>query len=161
MMTKETWSTLLRKELKEKKENTMTLKGKVLVMIGDKVPLTLTILEDPPYGGACGCHPLDPLPPDPMDLLGNLVDALHDAGLQANPGHRHKFQQALRRCAQGGILPDPNFNPRPRLRQWWHTPSEDSSSHFQRTPRRKAWCSHLCCRRLDGSHVLQRRSVHW
>ena len=32
--------------------------------------------------------PWDPLPPDPMDLLGNLVDALWDAGLQANPGHR-------------------------------------------------------------------------
>ena len=46
-----------------------------------------------------------------MDLLGNLVDALHDAGLQANPGHRHRFQQALCRCAQGGILPDPNHNP--------------------------------------------------
>ena len=28
------------------------------------------------------------LPPNPMDLLGNLVDALQDAGLQANPGHR-------------------------------------------------------------------------
>ena len=46
-----------------------------------------------------------------MDLLGNLVDALCDASLQANPGHRHRFQQALRRHAQGGILPDPNFNP--------------------------------------------------
>ena len=46
-----------------------------------------------------------------MDLLGNLVDALHDAGLQANPGCRHRFQQALQRHAQGGILPDPNLNP--------------------------------------------------
>ena len=46
-----------------------------------------------------------------MDLLGNLVDALHDAGLQANPGHRCWFQQVLQRCAQGGILPDPNLNP--------------------------------------------------
>ena len=46
-----------------------------------------------------------------MDLLGNLVDALHDASLQANPGHRCRFQQALRRHAQGGILPDPNLNP--------------------------------------------------
>ena len=46
-----------------------------------------------------------------MDLLGNLVDALHDASLQANPGHRCRFQQALRRHTQGGILPDPNFNP--------------------------------------------------
>ena len=55
--------------------------------------------QDPPHGGARGCHPLDPLPPDPMDLLGNLVDALHDAGLQANPGHRCRFQQALRRHA--------------------------------------------------------------
>ena len=26
--------------------------------------------QDPPHGGACGCHPLDPLPPDPVDLLG-------------------------------------------------------------------------------------------
>ena len=46
-----------------------------------------------------------------MDLLGNLVDALHDASLQANPGHRCRFQQALQRHAQGGILPDPNLNP--------------------------------------------------
>ena len=67
--------------------------------------------QDPPYGGAHGCHPLDPLPPDPMDLLGNLVDALCDASLQANPGHRCRFQQALCRCTQGGILPDPNLNP--------------------------------------------------
>ena len=44
--------------------------------------------QDPPYGGACGCHHLDPLPPNPMDLLGNLVDVLHEASLQANPGHR-------------------------------------------------------------------------
>ena len=67
--------------------------------------------QDPPYGGACGHHPLDPLPPDPMDLLGNLVDVLHNAGLQANPGHRCRFQQVLCRCAPGGILPDPNLNP--------------------------------------------------
>ena len=67
--------------------------------------------QGPPHGGAHGCHPLDLLPPDPMDLLGNLVDALCDASLQANPGCRHRFQQALRRLAQGGILPDPNFNP--------------------------------------------------
>ena len=67
--------------------------------------------QDPPHRGACECHPLDPLPPDPMDLLGNLVDALHDASLQANPGHRCRFQQALCRHAQGGILPDPNLNP--------------------------------------------------
>ena len=46
-----------------------------------------------------------------MDLLGNLVDALCDASLQTNPGCRHRFQQALRRCTQGCILPDPNFNP--------------------------------------------------
>ena len=46
-----------------------------------------------------------------MDLLGNLVDALCDTSLQANPGCRCRFQQALRRCAQGGILPDPNLNP--------------------------------------------------
>ena len=46
-----------------------------------------------------------------MDLLGNLVDVLHDASLQANPGCRQRFQQALFRHAQGGILPDPNFNP--------------------------------------------------
>ena len=67
--------------------------------------------RDPPYGGAHGCHPLHPLPPNPMDLLGNLVDALCDASLQANPGHRHRFQQALHRHTQGGILPDPNLNP--------------------------------------------------
>ena len=39
---------LVRKELKEKKENTMMLKGEVLVMIGDKVPLTLIILKTHP-----------------------------------------------------------------------------------------------------------------
>ena len=44
---------------------------------------------------------------DPMDLLGNLVDALRDAGLQANPGHRQRYQQALHRCAHGGIMPKP------------------------------------------------------
>ena len=37
-----------KKELKEKKENTMTLKDEALVMIGDKVPLILTILETHP-----------------------------------------------------------------------------------------------------------------
>ena len=46
-----------------------------------------------------------------MDLLGNLVDVLHDTGLQANPGHRCRFQQALHRHTQGGIPPDPNLNP--------------------------------------------------
>ena len=54
---------------------------------------------------------MDPLPPDPMDLLGNLVDALCDASLQANPGHRHRFHQVQQRHAQGGVLPDPNLNP--------------------------------------------------
>ena len=67
--------------------------------------------QDPPYGGAHGPHPLDPLPPNPMDLLGNLVDVLHDASLQANPGCRCRFQQALIRHAPGGILPDPVLNP--------------------------------------------------
>ena len=89
------------------------LKGEVQVMIGDEVPLILMTLKTHPMEGAHGHHPLDPLLPNPMDLLGNLVDVLHDAGLQANPGHRHRFQQALRRCTQGGILPDPNFNPNP------------------------------------------------
>ena len=46
-----------------------------------------------------------------MDLLGNLVDALHDAGLQANPGHRQRYQQALCRHAHGGIAPDPDLDP--------------------------------------------------
>ena len=46
-----------------------------------------------------------------MDLLGNLVDALCNASLQANPGHRHRFQQVQQRRAQGGVLPDPNLNP--------------------------------------------------
>ena len=39
---------LVRKELKEKKENTRMLKDEALVMIGDKVPLILTILETHP-----------------------------------------------------------------------------------------------------------------
>ena len=67
--------------------------------------------QDPIYGGAHGHNPLDPLPPNHLDLLGNLVDMLHDAGLQANPGCRQRFQQALHRHTQGGILPDPNLNP--------------------------------------------------
>ena len=67
--------------------------------------------RDPPYGGAREHHPLDPLPPNPMDLLGNLVDVLCDASLQANPGCRCRFQQALRRHTPGGILPDPDLNP--------------------------------------------------
>ena len=67
--------------------------------------------QDPPYEGAHGCHPLDSLPPDPMDLLGNLVDVLWDAGLQANPGCRWRYQQALHRCAHGDIMPDPDLNP--------------------------------------------------
>ena len=46
-----------------------------------------------------------------MDLLGNLVDALQDAGLQANPGHRQRYQQALCRHAHGGIMPDPDLDP--------------------------------------------------
>ena len=61
--------------------------------------------------GHVDTFPWIPFPPDPMDLLGNLVDVLHDAGLQANPGCRCRFQQALRRHTQGGMLPDPNFNP--------------------------------------------------
>ena len=39
---------LVRKELKEKKEDTMMPKGEALVMIGNKVPLLLTILETHP-----------------------------------------------------------------------------------------------------------------
>ena len=57
-------------------------------------------------GGYRPHHGLDPLPPDPMDLLGNLVDALHDASLQVNPAHRCRFQQAARRHMQGGALPN-------------------------------------------------------
>ena len=63
-------------------------KDEVQVMKGDEVPPNPHEPRDPPYGGACGCHPLNPLPPNPMDLLGNLVDVLQDAGLQANPGCR-------------------------------------------------------------------------
>ena len=45
--------------------------------------------EGNPDVGYDGYHPhhgLDPLPPNPMDLLGNLVEALCNTGLQANPG---------------------------------------------------------------------------
>ena len=47
-MTKEMQSMLEMKELKEKKENTKMPKGKVPVMIGDKVPLLLAILKTHP-----------------------------------------------------------------------------------------------------------------
>ena len=46
-----------------------------------------------------------------MDLLGNLVDVLRDARLQANPGCRRRYQQALCRHAHGGIVPDPDLDP--------------------------------------------------
>ena len=46
-----------------------------------------------------------------MDLLGNLVDELRDASLQANPGCRGRYQQALCRHAHGGIMPGPDLNP--------------------------------------------------
>ena len=93
-----------------------------------------------------------------MDLLGNLVDALRDASLQANPGHRQRYQQALHRHAHGGIMPDPDLNP----------DSDDDDTPrvkipppiFKGLPRRKARHSHICHRRLDGSYVLQRRSVY-
>ena len=92
-------------------KNTRMLKDKVQVMKGDEVPPIPTNFKTSPYGGAHRHHPLDPLPPDPMDLLGNLVDALQDASLQANPGHRQRYQQALCRRAHGGILPDPDLDP--------------------------------------------------
>ena len=59
----------------------MIPKDEALVMIrGQGVPDPQDP-HDPHHGGAHQCHPLDPLPPDSMDLLGNLVDAFHDAGL--------------------------------------------------------------------------------
>ena len=85
---------------------------KVQVIIGDEVPLILMILKTHLYGGAHGCHPLDPLPPNPMDLLGNQVDVLHDASLQAKPGLQVKVSsKPCIRHAQGGIMPDPDLNP--------------------------------------------------
>ena len=72
------------------KENTRMLKDEVQVMKGDEVSPNPREPQDPPYGGACRHHPLDPLPPDPMDLLGNLVDALHNAGLPSQPWSQAK-----------------------------------------------------------------------
>ena len=46
-----------------------------------------------------------------MDLLGNLVDVLRDAGLQANPGYRWRYQQALCRHVHGGVMTPPDLNP--------------------------------------------------
>ena len=92
-----------------------------------------------------------------MNLLGNLVDVLQDAGLQANPGHRWWYQQALHRHAHGGIMPDPDLNP----------DSDDDDTPrvkipppiFKGLPGERP-DAHICCRRLDGSHAFLRRSVY-
>ena len=47
------------------------------------------------FGGADVCrepHGLDPPEPDPMLILGGLVDALRVAGLRANPRHVREFR---------------------------------------------------------------------
>ena len=47
------------------------------------------------FGGADICrepHGLDPPEPDPMLVLGGLVDALRMAGLRANPRHVREFR---------------------------------------------------------------------
>ena len=41
------------------------LKDEVQAMKGDEVPLIPMKPQDPPYGGAHRCHPLDPLPTRP------------------------------------------------------------------------------------------------
>ena len=45
-------------------------------MKGDEVPLIPTNLETLLMEEHVDTNPLDPLPPDPMNLLGNLADAL-------------------------------------------------------------------------------------
>ena len=45
----------------KEKENTRMLKDEVQAMKGDEVPPIPHKPRDPPYGGACGCHPLGSL----------------------------------------------------------------------------------------------------
>ena len=68
-------------------------------MIGDEAPLILMILETHPMEGHVDTIPWIPYHPTLWTSYGNLVDVLCDASLQANSGHRHRFQQALRRHA--------------------------------------------------------------
>ena len=62
--------------MKEKKENTRTPKDEVQVMKGDEVPPIPTNLKTLLMEEHIDAIPWIPYHPDPMDLLGNLVDAL-------------------------------------------------------------------------------------
>ena len=62
--------------MKEKKENTRMLKDEVQVMKGDEVPPIPTNLETLLMEEHMDAIPWIPYHPDPMDLLGNLVDVL-------------------------------------------------------------------------------------
>ena len=90
-------------------------------------------------------HGLDPPEPNPMLILGGLVDALRMAGLRANPRHVREFRRGRGRIGMGpDDLPDDLLDDeQPRVKI--HPP------YIQRNPRGKARCSHLCSRRLDGS----------
>ena len=55
-------------------------------------------------------HGLDPPEPDPMLILGSLMDALRVAGLRANPRHVREFRQNRGQIGMGpDDLPDDLF----------------------------------------------------
>ena len=62
--------------MKEKKGNTRIPKDEVQAMKGDEVPLIPTNLETLLMEEHMDAIPWIPYPPNPMDLLGNLVDVL-------------------------------------------------------------------------------------
>ena len=107
-----------------------------------------------------------------MDLLGNLVDVLQDASLQANPGHRQRYQQALHRHAHGGIMPDPDLNtdsddddtPRVKIPPpiFKGIPGERPDAHIYAT---EDWMEAMCFREdqyIDKfKHTLNHLAQEW
>ena len=90
-------------------------------------------------------HGLDPPEPDPMLVLGSLVDALRVAGLRANPRCVREFRRNRGQIGMGpDDLPDDLLDDeQPRVKI--HPPI------LKRNPRRKTRCPYLHSRGLDGS----------
>ena len=88
--------------------------------------------------------------PDPMLVLGGLVDTLRMAGLRANPRHVRDFWRGRGRLGMGpDDLPDNlSDDEEPRVKI---TPPI-----FKGTPRRKTRCPYLCSRRLDEAMRVRR-----